>query len=201
MAEWQFIVPAASMIDLAKLCKAADGARGVQLMVPAEAEPGGVAWRFFGDTEKRGTWHSVEVTTQLIAARFPDYGAIIPKAGSTTKAVIDRGAFARVVRRAHVFSRGDASIVALTFSPETGLRVTSESAEMGESESRMMAEVSGEALSISFNAKYLEEALGATDAMQVVFECTTPTRPVLMYVAGESSQTFKHVIMPMYPPR
>ena len=24
-----------------------------------------------------------------------------------------------------------------------------------------------------FNARYLEEALGATDAMQVVFECTT----------------------------
>jgi DNA polymerase-3 subunit beta len=201
MVEWQFIVPAAAMIDLAKLCKAADGARSVQLMVPAEAEPGGVAWRFFGDTEKRGTWHSVEVTTQLIAARFPDYGAIIPKAGPTTAAVIDRGAFARLVRRAHVFSRGDASIVALTFSPETGLQVTSASAEMGESESRMMAEVSGEALSISFNARYLEEALGATDAMQVVFECTTPTRPILMHVAGESSQTFKHVIMPMYPPR
>ena len=43
MVEWQFIVPAAAMIDLAKLCKAADGARSVQLMVPAEAEPG--AWR------------------------------------------------------------------------------------------------------------------------------------------------------------
>ena len=74
-------MPAAAMIDLAKLCKAADGAqRAVDGSRRSRAR--GVAWRFFGDTEKRGTWHSVEVTTQLIAAQSPDYGAIILQGGA-----------------------------------------------------------------------------------------------------------------------
>lgn len=197
---WKFLVPAKSLRDLAKLCKAADASRNVQLMVPTEEEPNQVAWRLFGDQEKRGAWVEVGVTTQLIDRRFADYSAIIPKE-CTTSAVIDRGAFAQVVRRAHVFSRGDTSIVTLTLSPETGVGVVSASAEMGESESHLMAGVTGEPLKIAFNAKYMEEALGATDAIQVEVHCTVPRRPILMHVVGESPETYKHVIMPMHPPR
>ena len=142
----------------------------------------------------------VFMRTQLVADRYPDYTALIPKPGSPTTVNVEAEALARVARQAHLFGRDNASIVELEAGAGT-LVVRSKSAEMGESESVIPAETMGESIGISFNAKYLGEAMAAFAGQVVRMDFTKPTRPVLMTIEGGRASEFLHVIMPMHPPR
>jgi len=146
----------------------------------------------------------VDVVTELIDARFPDYRATIPK-GHDTRTVVDTAALLKAVRVALLFARDNANIIRVSVAPGKGksmgqMRISATSVEMGDNASELDAHVDGKEIEIAFNARYMIDALSQVDRPSVVIETTIPTRPAMLRPIGEDSP-YMAVLMPMAPPK
>lgn len=198
------IVPAKSLGELGRVIADADEERPVQVTVTQARNQ--ILFRVWGrGHETRGAFHQVDVVSQLIDARFPDYRGIIPK-GHDTRTVVPTDSLLKAVRVAQLFARDNANIIRLAVLPGNGenpgvLRLTATSAEMGDNVNELDAMVEGEDLEIAFNARYLIDVLSQIDEPQVVLETTQPNRPGTLRPVGVGNEEFLHVVMPMHPPR
>ncbi|CAN5711162.1 DNA polymerase III subunit beta [soil metagenome] len=198
------IVPARSLGELARISADADETRPVQVIVTQARNQ--ILFQLGGKSEEsRGAFHRVELVSELIDARFPDYRAIIPKT-KTTRTVVDTAALLKGVRVSFLFARDNANIIRLAVIPGNGehaghVRLTATSTEMGDNVNEIDAMVEGETVEIAFNAKYLIDVLSQIDQPQVVLETTQPTRPGTIRPVGMGEEEFLHVVMPMHPPR
>lgn len=199
------IVPARSLSELARISADADESRPVQVFVTQERNQ--ILFQVWGKSgeSKGGAFQRVELVSQLIDARFPDYRAIIPKTYNT-RTVVDTAALLKAVRVAYLFARDNANIVRIKIQPANGanpahISLAATSAEMGDSVNELEAMVEGEDLEISFNAKYLIDVLSQIEEPQVVIETTQPTRPGMIRPLGVGEDEFLHVVMPMHPTR
>lgn len=198
------IVPARSLGELARISADADEHHSVQVILTQARNQ--ILFQLWGKGEEvRGAFHRVELVSELIDARFPDYRATIPK-NYNTRTVIDTAALLKAVRVALLFARDNANIIRVSVNPGNGeqaghMRLTASSSEMGDNVSDIDAMVEGESLEIAFNAKYMIDVLSQVDQPQVVLETTQPTRPGTLRPVGMGEEEFLHVIMPMHPPR
>ena len=131
--------------------------------------------------ESRGNYQWVELSSQLIDGRFPDYQGIIPKTRET-RTVVDTAELLKAARVAFLFARENNNIIRLTVVPGEGegkgqLRLTATSMEMGDSVNDIDALVDGDEIEISFNAKYLIDVLSQVEQPQIVLDTTQSTRP------------------------
>ncbi len=197
------IVPARSLAELGRIIADADQERPVQVTVTQARNQ--ILFRVWGKGgEARGAYHQVDLVSQLIDAKFPDYRAIIPKTHNT-RTVVFKDALLQAVRVAHLFARDNANIVRLKIQPGNGehqgiLELLASSTEMGDNVNRLDAMVEGDELEITFNARYLIEVLSQIDEAQVVLETTQPNRPGTIRPLGMGLEEFLHVVMPMHPP-
>lgn len=198
------IVPAKSLGELARISADANSERPVQVIVTQARNQ--VLFQVWGKPdEAKGGFHRVELVSQLIDARFPDYNAIVPK-GYETRTVIDTASLLNAVRVASLFARDNANIIRLGVNPGNGdqkgqVRLTATSAEMGENVNEIDAMVEGEELEIAFDARYLIDVLNHVEQPQIVLETTESTRPGAIRPIGIGEEEFLHVVMPMHPPR
>ena len=105
------------------------------------------------------------MTSRLIEGAFPDYRRVIPQEENIkTRVTLDAAVFASAVERASLIARTDQyNIVKLAF--EEGLmRISSNSPEIGEAEETIPAEVTGDDVTIAFNASYLMDAVKSLDS-------------------------------------
>lgn len=197
------IIPSRSLGELARISADADAEHPVQVIITQSRNQ--ALFQIWGKSEARGSFHRVELVSQLIDARFPDYHAIVPKS-HTTRTVVDKASLLNAVRVAFLFARDNANIIRLSVAPgdesqEGQVRLTATSAEMGDNVNELDAMVDGEEVEIAFNARYLIDVLGQIDEPQVVLETTQSTRPGTLRPIGLGEDEFLHVIMPMHPPR
>ncbi len=198
------IVPARSLGELARISADAAEERSVQVIVTQARNQ--ILFQLWGKGEEtRGGFHRVELVSELIDARFPDYRATVPKSYDT-RTVIDTASLLKAVRVALLFARDNANIIRVSVAPGNGenmgqMRLTATSAEMGDNVSELDAMVEGHSVEIAFNAKYMIDVLSQIDQPQVVLETTQPTRPGTLRPVGMGAEEFLHVIMPMHPPR
>ncbi len=153
-----------------------------------------------GDSE-HGGFHQVDLVSQLIDAKFPDFNAIIPK-NYATRTVLDTAAFLKAAKVASLFARDAANNVRFQIIPGTEqepgqLVLRANSAEMGDNVSEIDALVEGTSLEIAFNVRYLIDVLSVIDTPQVVLETTQSGRPGVLRPVGTGPEEFTHVIMPM----
>ena len=107
----------------------------------------------------------IYMTSRLIEGAFPDYRRVIPQEENIrTRVTLDAATFASAVERASLIARTDQyNIVKLSF--EQGLmRISSNSPEIGEAEETSAAEVTGDDVTIAFNASYLMDAVKSLDS-------------------------------------
>ncbi len=197
------IVPARSLSDLARIIADADSDRPVQVIVTETRNQ--IIFQVSGKGEGRGAFHRVELASQLIDARFPDYRAIVPK-DFKTRTVVDTAALLEAVRVSRLFARDNNNIVRVAINPGNGegsgnVRLTATSAEMGDSVNEIDAQVDGVDLEIAFDARFLVDVLSQIEQPQVVLETTQSTRPGTIRPLGIGEEEFLHVVMPMHPPR
>jgi DNA polymerase-3 subunit beta len=197
------IVPAKSLNELARISADGDEEHPIQVLVTQTRNQ--ILFQIIGKNEARGGFHRVELVSQLIDARFPDYRAIVPKTHST-RTVVDTAALLKAVRVALLFARDNANIIRVAVMPGNGqhagqVRLTATSTEMGDNVNELDAMVEGSDLEIAFNAKYLIDVLSQIDQPQVVLETTQATRPGTLRPVGLGEEEFLHVVMPMHPPR
>ena len=107
----------------------------------------------------------IYMTTRLIEGTFPDYRHVIPTEDKIrTRATLDAAAFAAAVERASLISRTDQyNIVKLAFEKER-MRISSNSPEIGAAEETIPATVTGDDVTIAFNASYLMDAVKSLES-------------------------------------
>jgi DNA polymerase-3 subunit beta len=142
----------------------------------------------------------VDLVSQLIEGKFPDYRQIIPSS-STTRTVLDTASFLKAARVAHLFARDSANIVRVEIVPGDELMpghmtLAATSAELGDNVGQLDASIEGGAIEIAFNAKYLIEVLSVVGTAQVALETTSSSSPGVLKPVGD--EDFLHVIMPMH---
>jgi DNA polymerase-3 subunit beta len=142
---------------------------------------------------------NVEIISQLIEGKFPDYNQIIPSSYGT-RVVVNTHDLMRAVRISVLFSRDVANIVRLEVIPGSELtpgRLRVEStAEVGQNVGDLDASVEGEQMEIAFNGRYLIDMLNVIGTEQVVLEATNPSRPGILKPVGDDNLIY--VIMPMH---
>jgi DNA polymerase-3 subunit beta len=203
-ADTTVIIPAKSLAELGRISADGDESRRIHVLLPEENR-NQVLFQVWGKPDIKSSFHRVELVSQLIDARFPDYRAIIPKT-HTTRTVVDTAALLKAVRVASLFARDNANIVRMAINQGNGthggqVRLTATSSEMGDNVNEIDAMVEGGDVEIAFNAKYLIDVLSQIEQPQVTIETTQPTRPGTIRPVGMAENEFLHVVMPMHPPR
>ncbi|MBI4494909.1 MAG: DNA polymerase III subunit beta [Chloroflexi bacterium] len=183
------IVPARTLSEVARVLP--DG-EGDLVEIATTANRNQILFRF----------DRTEVVSRLIEGQFPDYQRIIPSSARATVAM-NTQELLKAARAAAVFARDSNMIVRLELQPskeELGpgrVIVTSSSAEVGDNTAEVDASVDGEAMQVSFNARYLRDVLEALGAPQVLLQLTGPSSPGVFKPGGGDPTAYTHVIMPM----
>lgn len=103
---------------------------------------------------------NVDVASQLLEGKFPDFSAIIPR-NYITATVMYTTDLLRACQRAEIFARDSANSARFFVKPpkspgEPGeVVIVGKSAERGDNEGMVDASIEGEPLDISFNIRYL----------------------------------------------
>ncbi|HET7090047.1 MAG TPA: DNA polymerase III subunit beta [Anaerolineae bacterium] len=143
---------------------------------------------------------NVELVSQLIDGKFPDYSAIVPKRYET-RAVMDTAPLLKACRAASVFARENSNIARVTIAPGSELApghvtVQATSAETGDNAGELDASVEGAQVEIAFNVKFMIDVLSVAGTPQIALETTSPSSPGMIRPIGDDA--FTHVIMPMH---
>ncbi len=143
----------------------------------------------------------VDLVSQMIEGKFPDYNQIIPGA-FTTRSVLNTANFLKAARVSHLFARDSAHIVKLEITPSGDellngrITLMATSAELGDNVADVDATIEGNPLEVAFNAKFLIDVLSVIDSPQVALETTESSNPGVLRPIGD--ENFTHVIMPMH---
>ncbi|MDO8624316.1 MAG: DNA polymerase III subunit beta [bacterium] len=133
-------------------------------------------------------------TTRLTSAVYPDYRQIIPK-DSVAEAVVLRRDLELSLKRATIFSDTFQKI-RLSFDPKKKtLALYSRNADVGESAEPIAGQVSGSAIELSFNHRYLSAFFTLTNTESVSLTASGVGRPLIMRGTGDASLLY--LVMPM----
>jgi len=134
------------------------------------------------------------VTSRVVEGVFPDYKQIIPKE-FTTEVVALKQDVIQALRLATIFSDAFHQI-SIKVDPAKKLFVMStKNTEVGEHVHNLAAAISGEAVTINFNYKYIVDCFQSIDADSVSLQFNGLNRP--MVVRGVSDPSFTYLVMPM----
>lgn len=143
---------------------------------------------------------NVQIVSQLIDGKFPDFQVIIPK-GYKTRTIVDTGELLKACKQAGIIAREGSNVVRFHLQPgadQSGkVKLLAASAETGESEIELDATVEGQELEIAFNVKFLQDALEAISTKRVVIETNTHNTPATIRPASEQ-EAYQYVLMPMH---
>lgn len=136
----------------------------------------------------------VDLVSRLIDGQFPNYQQVLP-VGRTTRAEFDRQELLRAVRPAALIASSSANIVKLEVGGEdSGITVTA-TAEVGDHTGAVEATVEGDATTIAFNARYLNDVLGNVTTDRFALDLNGPLSPGVFRPVGDDA--YVHVVMPV----
>jgi DNA polymerase-3 subunit beta len=135
-----------------------------------------------------------ELISRLIEGQYPDYKQIIPQ-NYTTQAEIERVLFIQSLKAASVFATENYNIE-LELTPQTKhVVMKSQSAQAGDSEIHIPAEVSGQKNSIIFNYRYLLDCLNNLSDEKISLRMISPASPAAIVPAKR--EDFLYIVMPI----
>ena len=136
----------------------------------------------------------VDIVSRLIDGQFPNYQQVLP-AAHTTRAEIDREELLRAVRPAALIASSSANIVKLQVGGDGQGVVVTATAEVGDYTGDVEAVVEGDATTIAFNARYLNDVLSNVHADRFALELNGPLSPGVFRPVGDDD--YVHVVMPV----
>jgi len=137
---------------------------------------------------------NTSLVSRLIEGNYPDYQQIIPSKSGTTASVL-RFDLLRALRGASVFSYGEVNSV-LVETTDKAVKITATAQEIGETDSEVAADVTGEATKISFNPRFLIDALNGVPGERVRFGLTNSSVPALLIPEDPKEKTVA-LVMPI----
>ncbi|MBI2335008.1 DNA polymerase III subunit beta [Candidatus Daviesbacteria bacterium] len=133
------------------------------------------------------------VSSRLIEGSFPAWEKIIP-GQIVTRALVDKEELVRALKLAAVFGRNEANIVVLS-SGENKLTLASSVKEIGSQENEVEAQIEGDSLQVAFNTRFLQDAVSASPASQLMIEFSGVLQPALIKPMGEEG--LEYIVMPV----
>lgn len=121
---------------------------------------------------------TVELVSRVIDGHFPEYSGIIPKSHTTTLTA-SVSELTRSLKAAALFVRPGVNDTTLTIT-KAGVTVSAANAQVGEGKTEVPATVTGDALTIVFNYRFLLDALATLPGDEVSLEFTTPADPAVL---------------------
>jgi len=132
--------------------------------------------------------------SRLTNAVYPDYRQIVPKE-SIVEAVILRKDFENALKRTMIFSDSFQK-VRISFNPKKNIfSFFAKNSEIGESSETINANISGSALDLSFNHRYLSAALPLTASESISLTAAGIGRPLIIRGVGDAS--LMYLVSPM----
>ena len=179
------IVPARTLAELSRIIGESD--TSVYISIP----PGRSQVMFHLET--------VDIVSQLIDGKFPDYEQIIPKNRSTTTQVFT-GELLRACKWAEIFARENSNTIRVRVTPGENnlpgqILMMAQSQEKGDNQWTLDAAIDGPGLEVSFNVRYVLDVLNVIKEEQVVLETNGAASPGVFKPSGR--EDFVYVVMPM----
>ena len=132
--------------------------------------------------------------SRLTNAVYPDYRQIIPKE-SIVEAVVLRKDFENALKRTTIFSDSFQK-VKVSFNPKkNSFSFFAKNTEIGESSETIPANISGSALDLSFNHRYLSAVLSLTTSESISLTAAGIGRPLIIKGVGDT--TIMYLVSPM----
>ena len=136
------------------------------------------------------------VTSRTLEGSYPNYRQLIPDGFSRTLALDRRGLIAALERIA-VLADQHNNVVRFSTEPDQGMvQISADAQDVGSGSESIPAVLSGEAMQIAFNVRYLLDGLKAMAADRVVLHCNAPTTPAVLK-PEEDSDRFTYLVMPV----
>ena len=199
-------------------CAATDGHRLAVLTLPheAEAEPfsltiparslkemerligssGGQLQLHTGKGQAVITRDDRILTTRILEGIYPAYRSLLP-ASFQRSIVVDRRALMAALERVSVLADSHTNVVKLLADPELDqVTIRADAQDLGKASETLAATITGDAITIAFNVKYLLEGLKAMGCAQVVLQTNAPTTPVVLEPVGDD-EGFTYLVMPV----
>ena len=133
----------------------------------------------------------MQLVSQLLDTRFPDYEGVMPKSADTTIEV-QKSVLEGALRRASILCSADMRMVRFDVSDQQ-MKMTAESSTRGRADISIDASVKGAGGSINFNPDYILEALRQSDLEEIRLDIKDDSMPA-KFTLGES---FTYVVMPI----
>lgn len=134
----------------------------------------------------------VYITSRLVAGSFPDYQQIIPKEYAAHTTLL-KGDLAHAFKKSSIFLN---KFLQIRFHvTNKSLTLHTDGGEVGTTTESVKATTEGEELSISFNQRYVAEALPHIVSDSIVMHFAGIGRP--MVVEGVDDNTLRYLVMPM----
>ncbi|WP_127587566.1 DNA polymerase III subunit beta [Paenibacillus koleovorans] len=133
--------------------------------------------------------------TRILDGTYPDTAKLIPSSFST-EMTIDTRKLADAIDRAYLLSKEEkTNIVKLIMKDEHTVEISSSSSELGKvTESIDVHKLNGDLIGISFNSKYMLDALKVIDSDYISMGFRGPMQPIIM--KPEDHANMLHLIMP-----
>lgn len=184
--DFSVLVPARTLSELAKILP--DGEEPVEITVTPNRNQ--VIFRA----------RDLHVVSRLIEGAFPNVRQIIPNKFAT-KVVVSTGELLKATKIASFFSRDNSNVITVEVQPggEAGMGnivISGAAAELGEDRGEVDAVVNGGGARMSFNSRYVSDALGAVQSTQVGLEISGPHSAAVFKPID--SVDYTHVVMPMH---
>jgi DNA polymerase-3 subunit beta len=172
----KFLIPAKNALDIAQALPDDDIIMSFDEHQCAFVSPGGM------------------VVSRLTNAVYPDYRQIIPKE-SIVEAIVLRKDFEAALKRTTIFSDSFQKI-RISFDPKKNIfSLFAKNTDIGESNETLSARISGSALDLSFNHRYLSAILGLTGAESLSLLAAGIGRPLI--IKGVNDTSLLYLVSPM----
>ena len=183
---YSWIIPNKSMLEIGRLLRNDD-----IVVIEGNRESSRLNFKFGDHTS------SIYVMTRIIEGRFPNYQQVIPSTCSG-RILLDRELLLEAAERANLLSRDSylkTSTVRLSI--EDQAIVINQVSEMGKIFEKVPVEFTGDGVSITFNVRYIIEALKNMDSQKVMMEISGAFGPCVFRPYDSENESYISLILPL----
>ncbi|KFL43684.1 DNA polymerase III subunit beta [Lysinibacillus sp. BF-4] len=172
MGSYNVVIPGKSLNELSKILD--DAAEPVQIVI----------------TQQQVLFKAKNMLffSRLLEGNYPDTSRLIPSDFQTNITLNGRELFQAIDRASLLARTNSNNVVRLTTINNGAVEISSNSPEIGQVQEEIsLQSLDGEALKISFSAKYMMEALKAIDDDEMLIQFTGAMRPFILRPAADDT--------------
>jgi DNA polymerase-3 subunit beta len=179
-SEASVIVPARTLQELLRILSGYKRSQSGDEITGKSLAEGDEIEVYLSENQILFSFDSMELVSRTIEGQYPNYRQIIPSEHKT-KAILSVPGFVKTVKTASLFSKSGIFDINLDFIPaDQEIEISSVNNQLGESNTRLETEISGENNKITVNYRYLLDGLQNIGSDLISFEVTNDSTACLL---------------------